>query len=261
MSLSPALVNAGTIGTVGSVLSIANATKAFLSGPKQQDGINGYFFDIPISEQIKLNTQITDHFVEENYAIQDHIAIEPVEITLVGNVAELVYTKSDLEAYLQTVLDRLGPLGALAPGLSSSAQKALSTYNQLNSAVKNVVKQFKNLKGDKAAPTNQSAIYLKFEEWLQNRVIMKVQTPWKTFPSMVLKSVTFDQDAETKDRSEVTIVCKEIRTVKVLTGVGTLVGTQRNAAQKSTPVSQGVTGGSSVLYDMTQSNVTTGPLR
>lgn len=52
-------------------------------------GIGGYLFDIPGDEWVELQSYITDHFVEDNTAINDQWALAPEQITLNGMVAEL----------------------------------------------------------------------------------------------------------------------------------------------------------------------------
>lgn len=53
------------------------------------EGIAGFLFDIVGDETIDLESEITDHFVENNTAIQDQIALRPEIITVSGIVAEL----------------------------------------------------------------------------------------------------------------------------------------------------------------------------
>jgi hypothetical protein len=54
------------------------------------EGIAGFLFDIPEEEEINLRSEITDHYVEDNTAIQDQIALKPDEVTVRGLVAEIV---------------------------------------------------------------------------------------------------------------------------------------------------------------------------
>ena len=54
--------------------------------------INGFLFDIVGKIQHDLDSDSTDHYVEDNTAVQDHIALKPEKITLVyyhGEVSDV----------------------------------------------------------------------------------------------------------------------------------------------------------------------------
>lgn len=55
-------------------------------------GIAGFLFDIPEDDEIQLRSDVTDHFLEDNTAVADQIALKPEEITLRGLVAEIAFT-------------------------------------------------------------------------------------------------------------------------------------------------------------------------
>lgn len=63
--------------------------KAIVRPDNPPRGIAGFLFDIRQEETIELNSDITDHYVEDNTAIQDQVALKPEMITLRGLVAEL----------------------------------------------------------------------------------------------------------------------------------------------------------------------------
>lgn len=58
-------------------------------------GIAGFIFDIDDETEMALRSEITDHWTEENVAIQDHIALLPEEITVRGLVAEVVAVQEE----------------------------------------------------------------------------------------------------------------------------------------------------------------------
>ena len=55
-------------------------------------GIAGFLFDIELDQKVELQSDITDSYVENNTAVQDHIALKPEMVTFRGSVAELVST-------------------------------------------------------------------------------------------------------------------------------------------------------------------------
>ena len=247
MSLVGTLAQTSSVLQIGgSALSLVGATKALVSSSTPR-GIAGFLFDIPMGERVTLTSEITDHWTETNVSIQDHMAIAPAKIQISGIVAELVYTKDKVEKYVAEVLARLAPLGILSPVVSQSAQKYLSEYSRLSSALSSTLKQYNDLEsvftGD-PAKNNQQKVFEKFESYLNNRALLTVETPWKTYENMALESVTFEQDDSTKDQSTVTLVFKQINAVSTTAAIGQLSG--RYAAQISDTADKGTATGTKV---------------
>lgn len=261
--------NALQIG--GAVASLGGAAKALLKPKNPPPGIEGFLFDIPETETVKLQAQITSHFTEDNFSIQDHIAFEPITITLTGLVAELVLSRDAMEEFIQQALDRLGPLGLLGPDASASAQRYLSEYSRLKTAAKSALSQFNSLynallgtgpMGLGDVRSRQQVAYDTLVDLYNRRSLLHCETPWRTFgprddkdtqtPSMVIESLEFFQDADTKDLSRVTVTLKEFRTISTSAGAGKLqgraVGQNGGVAEKGK--AQGVT--ESINYKLGQ---------
>lgn len=228
----------------GTALSLITATQALLgfgNDGNLPDGISGFLFDIPQSEELSLNAQITDHFTQENYAIQDHIAISPAKITLTGEIGNLIVSQAKFLQFAQTLIDRLTPLGVLSPAQSQSTQQALTEINRLQSAAQSAITQYNNLSDafspNEAGTDPQQKAYFVLQGMFNSRQIVSVQTPWNTYQSMAIESLSFNQDAETKDKSTITVTCKEIRTVSANFRFGKLEG--RIEAQSAPVTEQG----------------------
>lgn len=70
--------------------SLSTLERQAIVRPKNPpDGVAGFVFNIPQEEEMNLRSEITDHFVEDNTAINDEIALKPEEFTLRGIVAEV----------------------------------------------------------------------------------------------------------------------------------------------------------------------------
>lgn len=78
-------------------------------------GIAGFKFNIPEREQIKMQSEVTDHYIDTNCAVQDHIAKKPVEITLAGLEGEYFYSVNKVEDLLAKVTPVLRLLPAYLP--------------------------------------------------------------------------------------------------------------------------------------------------
>lgn len=64
--------------------------KAIVRPNNPPPGVAGFLFDIPGDEWVQLQSDITDHYVENNTAVQDQISLAPELVTLKGLVAELM---------------------------------------------------------------------------------------------------------------------------------------------------------------------------
>lgn len=227
----------------GSALSLVSLGKAFIKPKKDiAPGINGFVFDITETDDLTLAANITDHYIEDNTTIQDHIAIAPVTYTLTGLVGELFIEKTKAEEFATAVLDRLQPLGVISPGLSASAQKALIAAEQVKQAADQAVETFNSLKaaieGTQAqAQSRQQAAFDILEKMFSGRTLSTVVTPWKNLDNMAIESINFNQDATSRDFSRVTITMKQLRFVSTEINAGVLKG--RIKQQKAGEVDQG----------------------
>ena len=65
-----------------------------------------FFFAYLTDEGVSMQADITDNFVETNYAVQDHIALKPRIIHLKGLIGEVVTKKRfNSEDFLQRQLE------------------------------------------------------------------------------------------------------------------------------------------------------------
>lgn len=236
-----------SINVGGSALSLIGMGKALLK-PKLVKGIEGFLFDIPLTENVTFNSTITDHYTEANSSIQDHIAFDPIKITLTGEVSELIYTKEAALAFLSAMIDRLAPLGILSPAQGLQAQKLIASLNQANSALKTLKSTFTSLKDvfiDQVTLNNQQKAFQQFKSYYDTRSLLSIETPWETYTDMAIESWSADQNADSIMKTTFTLTFKEIRTVSTETNVGQLLG--RVAPQKAAVVNKGKQPGKSIF--------------
>ena len=74
--------------TLNTALNAADTTSElvgkYVVSPVVNLGIGGLAFDIFEEHKVELQSDITDHYVEDNTAIQDQIANRPLKFTLRG---------------------------------------------------------------------------------------------------------------------------------------------------------------------------------
>lgn len=205
----------------GAATTLGTTAKAVVQkqDTKIVDGINGLVFDIPQTETVTLTAQITDHWTETNVAIQDHIAIEPVKITLTGIVAELVWEKSKGAAAAEQAIQRAMEVPGMSPELSQGATSWLSGYEEINRQKNQAVDIYNDLNTffDKnlIATTKQGKAYGKLEAMFYGRTLCTINTPWKFFTNMAIENLTFNQDETTRDMTTVTVTFKQINSVEI----------------------------------------------
>lgn len=96
-------------------------------------GIAGFLFDIELEQKVELTSDITDHFVENNTAVNDHIGLRPEMVTFQGVVAELVGTQKLPGPYTP-------PPNPLPTNITMSPRRTPGAINnQLNAAIGNAI--------------------------------------------------------------------------------------------------------------------------
>lgn len=218
-----ALTLADLLSIQNSVSLLQTAVERFIVRPNGSgfsQGISGFVFDIMGPEEIALEADITDHYVEANYAIQDHIAIRPEKYIMRGYVGDLSNTLERADTAQLGALQTL----ALVPGFSPDfVQGALEVYESILVAyqnARNVVQQAQSLyqlfnqKG--TASTKQQAAYNYFYGLWATRQLCTVETPYQVFENMAIESVRPVQNEETKSFSDFSVTFKKIRTASTI---------------------------------------------
>lgn len=217
-----------------------NAIINFLSNT----GIAGFKFHIPQTEIIRLENDITDHYVETNSPIQDHIAQKPITITLTGLVGDYFYSLNQIEDMLARVVPTLTLVKEFLPKISAAATflkasklnattklKSLAKFNKTQSpdstfklsATQTIVASdfsamdlfslFQQLYKLKSA---QTRAYIFFECLWKSRGLISVETTWKKFDNMAVQKIDVKRD-NNADITDISITLKQISTTTTLT--------------------------------------------
>lgn len=193
------------------------------------------YFDIIKEHSISVQNQITDNYLENNTAVQDHIAHSPITVTVSGLIGELIYKpapKSYIEEkstpYLQNgwnkatgliknekiraTTNKLGELTVLLPPVSNAMQVARNASSYIEASVNRYIQMF--------VPTEDR---LRLEQVYSNLLILRnnnkafrVQTPFKELDSMYIQSITLRQGNENYV-GDISITLKQLRFVGVET--------------------------------------------
>ncbi len=197
-----------------------------------------FLFNYEGEQTVTLESDITDHYVEDNTAIQDQISLKPEIITTHGFIGELNDVAPASLALLQMAANKLGALSAYLPVLSVTAlnayNEAFFLYQTAASAQNSVVSAISSLNGGVSQNKQQTAFTTFYGYW-QQRYLFTVQTPWAIFPNMAIRTLRAIQDAETRVITNFEITFKRMRFAKSTSQVQSSTtgdfGSSRAAAQ------------------------------
>lgn len=222
------------------------------------DNIN-YWFQIVEDDSLTLQSQITDNYIENNTAIQDHIAQSPITITLSGYIGETVYKPplnflNDISTSINgagspgalALTDKLGPLTALLPSVSNitqAARNAVQSAEKSDKRYANILNQFKQ-----PSQTVQQYRANNLKELWQARKMVVVITPWGKYEDMQIMSITFQQ-GNTKSLTNLSVTLKQINYASTqTTQPNKKVMEMYNALQRTDEANHGKTQGRNVSF-------------
>lgn len=235
-------------------------------------------FNYEGEQAVVLESEITDHYTEENSPIEDEIALKPIRFTTHGFVGEL----NDVTPFgllpLKFLAEKLLPLSAYTPQVSLTAalayQQAFFVYqtanNALNSAISAVatIANFNLNSGgtnvlngsgssgqsvingasgitpsSKLIQTQQQRYFAQFFGYWWNKQLFTIQTPWAVFQDMAIERLRVIQDAETRLITDFEITFKMMRFASTQIVAGPIIKPQdfqgRGTASASGVVNSG----------------------
>lgn len=232
--------------------------------PPTQDGQTiqqppAILFHYEGEQSATLTSDITDHFVEDNTAIQDQIALKPIEITTHGFIGELNDVVPPALAALKFLADKLTVISAYTPVLSTSAVIAYNTAFQLYQTAQNAANSAiaawssitgtggeSVITGDFNQPiitepnqTKQQIAFQQFFGYWNSRTLFTIQTPWAVFENMAIKSLRAIQGEDTDVITDFQITFKQMRfasTSSTLDPTGSVEIAQGRAAFQGSPL-------------------------
>ena len=239
-----ALSTATTAATALSNLILVSPQKTIGYQPQNPPNANGLpstaaqppaiLFHYEGEQTVSLESDITDHYIEDNTAIQDQIALRPETITTHGFIGELNDVAPAALAAIQALADKLTVISAYVPVLSTTAliayAEAFQLYQVGANALNSGVSAWNTLNGVggesvingqgitlQANQTKQQVAFQQFYGYWRNRTLFTVQTPWAVFQNMAIKSLRAIQDAETRMITDFEVTFKIIRMAQSIT--------------------------------------------
>lgn len=223
-----------------------------------------FVFQYEGEQKIICESDITDHYTEDNVAIQDNIALKPEKYTTRGFIGELNNVVPEYLRILEQTALSLTLLDSYTPQLSPTAligyTKALLAYEQASQAANSAVSAWTTLQNVFQGGSSQNVVgsgvitkgnqlnkqQTAFAElygyWAQ-RTLFDVQTPWAVLTNMAIENMTSTQTEETNKISEFEVTFKSIRVAKTKTEAGNLssIMSGRSASQAAGMQNNGTT--------------------
>jgi hypothetical protein len=206
-----------SIATLRNTTSFVNKIKqSAVVKPDNFKGFGGFVFDIVDSDGIRLESDITDHYIEDNTAINDHIALKPEIITVIGfsgeltsRISEAVNSLPPIPEKLQLITEYSSVLPIPLADAYLNVKSAIETATEAVQGVENMYNVFTN-SNPEDKDTNQSKVFSYFYSMWQAREIFTVDTPFKTFTNVAIQNMEVTQGDST-GISEFSITFKKLR--------------------------------------------------
>lgn len=229
-----------------------------------QTGIAGFKFHLPKREQVKFQSDVTDHYTDLNNPVQDHIARKPVTITMNGLQGEYFYSVNKIEDAIATIVPVLACVKEFLPKLPDSVKDSLAKkYSDLSG--KPLSKTPEALRTTEARKdlsgidlfnlyqdlyklkSAQTRAFLFFEALWQSEATFTVETTWKRYNNMIVTDVTPLRD-ENADITDITVTFKQMQfTSSLVRDLDNAAG--RTREQLSEEVDQGTDAFQSSITD------------
>lgn len=210
------------LNMITSARSVADGIGNFILKPANAKGLAGFVFDYEGETMARIESEITDHYSEQNTFRNDHAAQKPIKITLRGFVAELVSsTDTGVLGVLNTLQNKLtmlpAILGKYTPAAVQKIAKATTQVTQVVNKVDDSIRRAQNVVGlvlgsTPSANKQQKAYQQLYCLWQANAVFT-LDTPFSYFRSVMIESMTVEQPENTKDWCEWSVTVKEVRFV------------------------------------------------
>jgi hypothetical protein len=203
--------------------AIQNSTIIIPEGVEQ---IASFAFDYRETEEVLLESEITEHWLEDNTTASDHIGVRPTVVTLTGWVVELNMPKGILLTILGALQSATNSLSVLPVFLGAKTPGAAQKIEQAISQAQNVVVQVEQAVARAAQLANllsgllggdsrdkQQKAYLQLKAYQQARIIFTVVTPFETHINMAIESIRATQPSDSTGWSKFIVRMKQINFV------------------------------------------------
>ncbi len=204
--------------------NVTDFINATVIAPILNLGLSGLKFSIRKTETINVSSDITDHYLESNTPVQQHISNKPLKITLTGEIHELTITNlsNSSTGVLQNLTEKLVAIAALAPLISSTTKnimKAIDIGSVGNTTAGDIISNsiqagtdlyslYKNLL---SLSTNQGKITQFILGLWKGKIGLGVDTRLGYYTSMYIENVRITAREGTTQVADIEVSLKQLR--------------------------------------------------
>jgi len=229
-------------------LVLSKANLAIVRPDNPPPGIAGFVFSIVGEDGSDLESEITDHYTEENNSIQDHIGLRPETVTISGEIAEVTQATPTISRSIESnsplpLIE--GYLPTLSPGATAEQDQVVATRARTEAAItssNSLYGFYLDHLPQQPNQTKQQVAYGYLYQLWKGRQLCSVETPWGFFTNMAIQSLSVTQGPTTRVVSEFTATFKKIRTVRQMTIERNYLVAGRLTEQISAFIQNGVIG-------------------
>lgn len=172
--------------------------------------IGDFIFDFVGNIRVQMQNNITTNLTESNKVMTDNISLQPLTITFDGYIGECFIDRANTgqEIVNQTTKTASIILGLLPQNTATKYLKNLQMgVDYLYGVGKSVLKTLKN-------HSYQIEGFNKLENMRNVQGTYAVVLPYRTFYNMAIKDLVFEQPANTKDYTHVSMTLQQVLTFK-----------------------------------------------
>lgn len=183
--------------------------------------ISGFAYDDEKEDRVGLVNEITDHWVEDNTAVQDHIGVKPVMISLKGRISELTFSASTsgailtaLSAVESTLSQVPAYIGTYTPGVEQKVLTAITQAQNIAVQIEQAAARIQQLASfftPGPQRNKQQKAFATLSALRNARVLFTVFTPFQVFYNMAIENIDAMQPAGTKTVSDFTVSMKQLQ--------------------------------------------------
>jgi hypothetical protein len=174
-----------------------------------------FLFDIEDENSLDLDSDLSNHWIENNTSISDQWALRPEMVTVHGNIAEVTDIPPVLPAEIKLAREVLGGIGLFNPQISQTAQLAIDTavqtYQAINNVANSAVSAWGSLINGSRIQTRQQQVWQMFYGYWKSRTLWTIQTPWGILTDMAPLKIRAVQGGETRTISEFIVTFQKMR--------------------------------------------------
>lgn len=167
--------------------------------------------------EVKMQSDITQHTVEDGTIISDHKVNKPVEISLKGQNAEVVYLINPTIQYVSSAISQLGVVNDYIPNLTTGvASKMSEIQQQVVAGISYVERGLANAQGFANLLTDKNGIDSKIQEAIKTiedglDFAYTIELDGLQYENMYITSFSYNKNNTTPYNIDISISLKEVK--------------------------------------------------